>query len=135
MDVTHDTKAQKAARAKSSIRLRYQAEMMLLKRDLGGLEMIRESLGMSRRKICQTLMVDPSAWTRWTKDESKTPPHIYKALSWYLELEGKRPHPPSPTVIEVPSAKKGAFSSIYWKVLLISNSIITVCLLSYLLLW
>src|SRR5690606_39224211 len=107
----------------------------LLKRDLGGLESIRESLGLSRRKMCQILMLDPSGSTRWTKDESKTPPHIFKALSWYLELQGKRPHPPPPTVITVKSDENGPFDSLYWKLLLALNLVITLVLLAGLALW
>lgn len=72
-------------RAKTSLRLRYETEMAVLKRDLGSLEDIRIRLGLSRRKICQILMVDPSAWTRWTSGITEPPPHIYQALRWYTE--------------------------------------------------
>jgi hypothetical protein len=72
-------------RAKTSLRLRYEAEVAVLKRDLGSLENVRIKLGLSRRKICQVLMVDPSAWTRWTREDSDAPPHIYQALRWYLD--------------------------------------------------
>ena len=36
-------------------------------------------------------MVDPSAWTRWTKNGEKAPPHIYRALQWYLIMNEKIP--------------------------------------------
>jgi len=36
-------------------------------------------------------MVDPSAWTRWTKKYQDAPPHIYRALEWYLLLSEKHP--------------------------------------------
>ncbi len=78
-------------RPKSSQRLRYEAEVSVLKKKLGGLEEIREKLGLSQRKICQLLMVDPSAWTRWTKSGDDAPPHIYRSLQWYLALEEKFP--------------------------------------------
>jgi transcriptional regulator with XRE-family HTH domain len=54
-------------RAKSSLRLKYEAETQVIERKLGDLEAIRQQLGLSQRKIAQLLLVDPSAWTRWTK--------------------------------------------------------------------
>jgi hypothetical protein len=72
-------------RAKTSLRLKYEAEIAVLKKEIGTLEDVRIRLGFSRRKICQTLMVDPSAWTRWTADKGDAPPHIYQALKWYLD--------------------------------------------------
>lgn len=72
-------------RTKTSQRLKYEAEIAVLKREIGGLEDLRIRLGFSRRKICQLLLVDPSAWTRWTSDGQDAPPHIYRALKWYLD--------------------------------------------------
>lgn len=72
-------------RSKTSLRLKYEAETQVLKRDLGSLEDIRIRLGFSRRKMCQLLLVDPSAWSRWTAKETDAPPHIYRALQWYLD--------------------------------------------------
>lgn len=40
--------------------------------------------------MCQLLLVDPSAWSRWMRDETKVPPHIFRALEWYLALHHKR---------------------------------------------
>lgn len=79
------------ARMRSSNRLRYDAEVEFLKRQNGDLESIRLRLGMSRRKMCQTLMVDPSAWTRWTSPGQSAPPHIYIALDWYISMMEKDP--------------------------------------------
>ncbi len=80
------------ARAKSSVRMHYEAQVEVIRRQIGDLEKIRENLGLSRRKICQLLMVDPSAWTRWTKDdENPPPPHIYRALQWFMILQEKLP--------------------------------------------
>ncbi len=76
-------------RPKSALRMRYAAEIKVFKAQHGNLEDIRQKLGFSRRKMCQLLMVDPSAWTRWCKDESKVPPHIYRALEWFLALNQK----------------------------------------------
>lgn len=80
-----------ASRPKSPIRLRYEAEAQLIQKKLGSLEDIRAQLGLSQRKVCQLLLVDPSAWTRWTKGEEGAPPHIYRMLQWYLALHDKYP--------------------------------------------
>jgi hypothetical protein len=77
-------------RAKTSQRMKYEAEIAVLKREMGGLEDLRIKLGLSRRKICQILMVDPSAWTRWTAPDGDAPPHIYQALRWYLDSKGRQ---------------------------------------------
>ncbi|MGE3683187.1 MAG: hypothetical protein AB7G93_15800 [Bdellovibrionales bacterium] len=79
----------KEERPRSSLRLLYEAEIRLFKAQHGGIEQVRHKLGFSRRKICQLLMVDPSAWTRWCRDENRVPPHIYRALEWYLALNHK----------------------------------------------
>jgi hypothetical protein len=78
-------------RIKSSNRMVYEAEVLFLKNQNGDLEVIRERLGLSRRKICQLLLVDPSAWTRWTAPGNEAPPHIYRALDWYLAGMEKDP--------------------------------------------
>ena len=78
-------------RSKSALRMRYEAEVQVIQRKLGGLESMRETLGLSQRKICQLLLVDPSAWTRWTKGGEDAPPHIYRMLQWYLALQEKYP--------------------------------------------
>jgi hypothetical protein len=81
----------RAVKAKSSQRLRYEAEVRVLINKIGDLEDLRSKLGLSKRKICQLLMVDPSAWTRWTRKGESAPPHIYRSLQWYLALEEKFP--------------------------------------------
>jgi transcriptional regulator with XRE-family HTH domain len=78
-------------RKKTSLRRKYEAEKQSLEKQLGSLEDIRARLGLSQRKMAQLLMVDPSAWTRWIKEPSKVPPHVYRSLQWYLELTEKRP--------------------------------------------
>ena len=78
-------------KAKSSLRIKYETEVDLVIKQLGDLENIRLRLALSRRKICQLLLVDPSAWTRWTKGISPAPPHIYRALQWYIALQDKYP--------------------------------------------
>ena len=80
-----------AGRTKSSQRMKYEAEIRLFRTTYGGLEDVRLRLGLSQRKICQLLLVDPSAWTRWGRDEAKVPPHIYRALEWYISLAEKEP--------------------------------------------
>ncbi|MCB0362059.1 MAG: hypothetical protein KDD35_05040 [Bdellovibrionales bacterium] len=82
-------------RNKTPLRLKYEAESSVIRRKLGSLDEIRRTLGLSRRKMAQLLMVDPSAWTRWTQHEETIPPHIYRSLQWYLALIEKEPawHP------------------------------------------
>jgi transcriptional regulator with XRE-family HTH domain len=80
-----------ATRSKSPQRLRYEAEVELIRKKLGDLEAIRETLGLTQRKMAQLLLVDPSAWTRWTKGGESAPPHIYRMLQWYLALQDKYP--------------------------------------------
>ena len=76
-------------RIKSSLRMQYAAETKIFRAQYGGLEDIRQKLGFSRRKMCRLLLVDPSAWTRWTKDENRVPPHVYRSLEWFLALNKK----------------------------------------------
>jgi len=78
-----------SVKAKSPHKILYAAEIKVFKAQHGGLEDIRQKLGYSRRKMCRLLMVDPSAWTRWTKDEDRVPPHVYRALEWFLALNEK----------------------------------------------
>jgi hypothetical protein len=79
-------------RSKTSLRMKYEAEAGLIRKKYGDLEKIRDLLGLSSRKICQLLLVDPSAWNRWTKKKDEdAPPHIYRALEWYLHLQEKNP--------------------------------------------
>ncbi len=77
-------------RARSSLRQRYEAEARVIEKRLGGLESVRETLGLSQRKMAQLLLVDPSAWTRWTGGDT-APPHVWRALAWYLALQDKYP--------------------------------------------
>ena len=67
-------------------KLKYSAEVNVIKSKLGNLEEIRNQLGLSRRKMSQLLMVDPSAWTRWANGKTKPPAHIFRALQWYMAL-------------------------------------------------
>ncbi len=78
-------------RSKSINRIQFEAEVDLIKRQIGDLESIRLKLGLSARKMTQLLLVDPSAWTRWTQKTTQPPPHIYRALQWYLALQEKNP--------------------------------------------
>lgn len=83
--------ARKEPRLKTALRLKYEAEVRAFKTRYLSIENVRKTLGFSQRKMCQLLMVDPSAWSRWMKDESKIPPHIYRALEWLLLAEQKNP--------------------------------------------
>ncbi len=80
-----------ASRFKSSLRMKYEAEVSSIKKTHGDLEKIRRQIGLSKRKVAQLLLVDPSAWTRWTKKDGEAPPHIYRALEWFLLLQDKHP--------------------------------------------
>lgn len=75
----------------SSSRIKYESESLYIRSKLGGLENVQKTLGLSGRKICQLLLVDPSCWSRWQKDESKVPPSVWKTLEWYLLLREKHP--------------------------------------------
>lgn len=78
-------------RQKTPLRMKYEAEVRVFHQRYGGLENIRKNLGFSQRKMSQLLMVDPSAWSRWIKEEAKIPPHVCRSLEWLLQLEGKNP--------------------------------------------
>jgi hypothetical protein len=78
-------------KSKSSHRMLYEAQVEVIRKQVGGLENIRENLGLSQRKMAQLLLVDPSAWTRWVKAGEQAPPHIYRALQWYMILLEKIP--------------------------------------------
>lgn len=78
-------------RLKSSLRLGYEAQVRVIRGQIGDLERVRESLGLSQRKISQLLLVDPSAWTRWTRPGGEAPPHVWRSLQWYLAMKEKIP--------------------------------------------
>ncbi len=82
-------------RVKTALRLKYEAECEVIRKKLGSIDEVRRDLGLSQRKMAQLLMVDPSAWTRWVKNEDTIPPHVYRSLQWYLALIDKQPewHP------------------------------------------
>lgn len=78
-------------RSKTSLRMHYEAQVSVIQKQLGNLDEIRGNLGLSQRKMAQLLMVDPSSWTRWTRNGDEAPPHIWRALQWYLALNEKLP--------------------------------------------
>jgi hypothetical protein len=78
-------------RSKTPDRITYETEVEVIRKQIGDLEDIRFRLGLSARKMAQLLMVDPSAWTRWTRKITPPPPHIFRALQWYLCLLEKSP--------------------------------------------
>jgi hypothetical protein len=88
-DSSESFESSREGRNKTSLRLKYEAETRVFRSKFGGLEDVRRRLNLSRRQMSQLLLVDPSAWTRWTRDEERVPPHIYRALEWYLTLEGR----------------------------------------------
>jgi hypothetical protein len=115
--------ASKVDRRKTSLRMKYEAEVQVIKKTHGNLETIRRQLGLSKRKMAQLLLVDPSAWTRWSKTENEAPPHVYRALQWYLLLQEKHPEyksslwlnavaTPSLSTHEVENLKKEVLSQV-----------------------
>ena len=90
---------------RSPQRLNYEAEIRVFTSRYGSLENVREKLGLSRRKMCQLLLVDPSAWTRWHSPGGRPPPHVYRMVEWYLALEGKAELHPHLTNLYVKGAR------------------------------
>lgn len=77
--------------ARNPQRMTYQAQVDVIQRQIGGIEDVRLKLGLSARRICQLLLVDPSAWSRWTRSPSGPPAHVWRALQWYMILNEKIP--------------------------------------------
>lgn len=78
-------------RSKTSLRMHYEAQVSVIRNQIGTLEQVRIKLDLSQRKMAQLLLIDPSSWTRWTKQGDEAPPHIWRALQWYLALNEKIP--------------------------------------------
>lgn len=76
-------------RTVSSLRIHYEAQVEVIKKQIGDLEVLRGQLGLSQRKMAQLLLVDPSAWTRWVKEGA--PPSVWRALQWYMIVQQKIP--------------------------------------------
>lgn len=91
LEAPQETSGEESTRVSSSQRMKYSAEVEIIKRKWGSLEDMRKRLSLSQRKMAQLLMVDPSAWTRWTKESGEAPPHIYRSLSWFLLLQEQHP--------------------------------------------
>ena len=86
-----DTSEPLGLKSKTSLRMLYEAKSNLIRKQLGGLKGVQSELQLSQRKLAQLLMVDPSTWTRWVKNEDSIPPHIWRSLEWYLALQDKVP--------------------------------------------
>ncbi len=70
----------------------YEQEIQMVRAQHGDLETIRKTLGLSRRKICEYLLVDPSAWTRWVNSGTdQAPPHVYRTLALLIEKTKTEP--------------------------------------------
>ncbi len=78
-------------RAKTSLRMKYEAQSLVIQAQIGGLEGALQRLGLSQRALAQLLLVDPSAVTRWMRQPQSVPPSVYRALQWYLALQEKIP--------------------------------------------
>jgi hypothetical protein len=81
--------SRKKERSTGVLRQSYFQEKEQIIREIGNLDEIKFKLGLSQRKLCRLLLVDPSAWTRWNK--TGAPPHIYQTLKWLLELQRVNP--------------------------------------------
>ena len=84
------TTSHRTSKGQGTYGLFYASQVQKIKERLGDLEGIRKNLGMSRRQICQILLVNPSAWTRWTKSSQGAPPHFYRALEWLIYIHSKK---------------------------------------------
>ena len=84
------TKITRASKGQGTYGLFYASQVQQIKDEIGDLESIRKNLGMSRKQICQLLLVNPSAWTRWTKSSQGAPPHFYRALEWLIYIHNKQ---------------------------------------------
>ncbi len=85
-----ENEGESALKSKSSLRMHYEAQAQVIQNQIGDLETVRARLGLSARKMCQLLLVDPSAWTRWKKGENP-PPHVWRALQWFMTIQEKIP--------------------------------------------
>lgn len=79
-------------RNKTQLRNFYENQVQLIKDQFGDIDKIRQDLGLSQRQMAQLLMVDPSTWTRWSKQKSGIPPHIYRALQWLMIIKDQVPN-------------------------------------------
>lgn len=92
----------------------YFAEKNQIKSEIGNLEEIREQLGLSQRKICQMLLVDPSSWTKWIKPGQDAPAYIYRSLQWCLAILEKYPET-HPLALQLMREKSGKIDEISQK--------------------
>jgi transcriptional regulator with XRE-family HTH domain len=67
----------------------------LIKSQIGDVEEVRKSLGLSQRKMCQLLLIDPSTWSRWATGKTEPPPYVFRMLQWGLAVMERYPetHP------------------------------------------
>ncbi len=89
---TYTQTSTRASKGQGPYGLFYASQVEQIKDRLGDLEGIRKNLKMSRRQICQILLVNPSAWTRWTKSKKGAPPHFYRALEWLISIYSQQTH-------------------------------------------
>ena len=81
---------------------------------------IRQSK-LSRRQLCKNLMVDPSAWSRWTANGvDSAPPRVYQALALLLNDQNTKPLELSRVKAEIESKQEAL--SLGWKLILILNT-------------
>ena len=79
------------AKARTGLRMKYEAQLSVIRGQIGEISEIKQKLDLNSRGLAQLLLVDPSAVTRWTRDGGEAPPTVYRALQWYLALQEKVP--------------------------------------------
>ncbi len=82
--LTSPPSAESGRGRRSSLRTRYETEAKDILSRTGGIESVRQRLGLSQRAMAQALLVDPSAWTRWVKGITPTPPYVARMLELFL---------------------------------------------------
>lgn len=78
--------------ATRSLNQQYYGEKENIIKEFGSLEDMRMKLGFTKSQIAKLLLVKPATWSRWEKNPSKAPPHIFQAVKWYTLLSGTNPN-------------------------------------------
>ncbi len=81
---TSSEKTEAQSRIKTKLRHRYEAEAQEILKKIGTLEEVRGKLRLNQRAMAASLLVDPSAWTRWTTGITSPPPHVVRTLELML---------------------------------------------------
>lgn len=77
--------------ATRSLNQQYYSEKENIIKEFGSLGDMRLKLGLTKSQIAKLLLLKPSTWSRWEKNPSKAPPHVFQALKWYMILSEAKP--------------------------------------------